>query len=234
MNSNRNIKKITMCFSVLFLVLLICSVVSSQDQEGYASWYGENLNGRLTASGERFDMNDYTAAHKEYEFGTRVRVTNLKNNKSVIVRINDRGPYVGNRIIDLSKAAFLKIAKLDDGDVKVKLEVLGKTEDGVPRVELNDDADLDDSDSPIMDTSQTKVYRIQFGAFLIRNNAINLAKDLLKNNIKVKVYRMNYNNGEFMYKVVTEKVYSNVKKAKWDLETYKKMGYDCFITSFKS
>src|SRR5688500_10020859 len=69
---------------------------------GLASWYGPGFHGRLTANGERYDMHALTAAHKTMPFNTRVRVTNQTNGKSVVVRINDRGPYVGKRVIDLS------------------------------------------------------------------------------------------------------------------------------------
>ena len=89
------------------------------EEIGDASWYGPGFHGRKTASGEIYDMNDMTAAHKELPLGTKVKVTNLHNGKSVVVRINDRGPFHGNRIIDLSKAAARKIGSLDKGVVKV-------------------------------------------------------------------------------------------------------------------
>ena len=74
-------------------------------QQGMASWYGPGFHGRLTANGERFDMNELTAAHKTLPFGTRVLVHNPRTGKEVVVRINDRGPYAKNRVIDLSQAA---------------------------------------------------------------------------------------------------------------------------------
>jgi rare lipoprotein A len=74
-------------------------------QSGKASWYGPGFHGRRTASGERFDTNDLTAAHKTLPFGTKVKVTNTKTGQSVVVRINDRGPYAHGRVIDLSKAS---------------------------------------------------------------------------------------------------------------------------------
>lgn len=74
-------------------------------QQGMASWYGPGFHGRLTANGERFDMNELTAAHKTLPFGTRVLVHNPRTGKEVVVRINDRGPYAKNRVIDLSRAA---------------------------------------------------------------------------------------------------------------------------------
>lgn len=88
------------------------------------SWYGGKFHGRLTASGQKFDMNALTAAHKTLRFGTKVKITNVRNKKSVIVTINDRGPYVGSRKFDLSKAAFHKIAKAGQGVITVTYEIL--------------------------------------------------------------------------------------------------------------
>ncbi len=95
-----------------------------RSQTGMASWYGKKFNGRPTASGEIFDMYKLTAAHKKLPFGTRVRVTNLKNGKSVVVKVNDRGPFVRGRIIDLSYAAAKKIKMINDGVVKVRVEIV--------------------------------------------------------------------------------------------------------------
>jgi len=91
---------------------------------GKASYYGSKFQGKPTASGEAFDMNKHTAAHKTLPFGTKVRVTNQNNGKFVVVRINDRGPFTKGRIIDLSLAAAKKINMIKQGVVKVKLEVL--------------------------------------------------------------------------------------------------------------
>lgn len=91
---------------------------------GVASWYGPGFHGRTTANGERYNMNDMTAAHKTLKFGTKVRVTNKTNGKSVVVRINDRGPYVGSRIIDLSKSAAQAIDMIGPGTAGVTVEVL--------------------------------------------------------------------------------------------------------------
>ncbi len=94
-------------------------------QVGYASWYGPKFHGRKTASGEIYDMHALTAAHKSLPFGTLVRVVNLENGKSVVVRINDRGPYVKGRIIDLSYAAAKRIGLDKTGVAKVRLEIIG-------------------------------------------------------------------------------------------------------------
>jgi rare lipoprotein A len=93
----------------------------SNTSRGYASWYGEP---QMTASGERFDPHALTAAHRSLPLGTRVRVTNQRNGRSVVVRINDRGPFRHDRIIDLSTAAAKLLDMIDAGVVPVTLEVL--------------------------------------------------------------------------------------------------------------
>jgi rare lipoprotein A len=95
-------------------------------QSGVASWYGGYFHGRTTANGEKYNMDAYTAAHKTLPFGTRVRVTNTRNGDYVDVRINDRGPFVGGRIIDLSRAAAGDIGMKDSGVAPVKVAILGK------------------------------------------------------------------------------------------------------------
>ena len=96
----------------------------SSVQDGMASWYGGKHHGGPTASGERFDKNAMTAAHRTLPMGTRVRVTNKHNGRVVEVRINDRGPYGKGRIIDLSEAAARRLDMIDAGVVPVRLEVV--------------------------------------------------------------------------------------------------------------
>jgi rare lipoprotein A len=96
-------------------------------KEAHASYYADKFNGRKTSSGKRFDNNKYTAAHKKLPFGTKVKVTNEANGKSVIVEVIDRGPFVRSREIDLSKRAFMEIAKNKSaGIMLVTIEVLQK------------------------------------------------------------------------------------------------------------
>ncbi len=96
----------------------------SQSETGLASWYGPGLQANTTAGGEVFDMNELTAAHRTLPFDTRVRVTNLRNKKTVIVRINDRGPFIKKRIIDVSMEAARQLEIIDSGVAKVSVEVL--------------------------------------------------------------------------------------------------------------
>jgi rare lipoprotein A len=113
---------------VALLSLLIPALSAASEAEsvqtGYASWYGGHFQGRQTANGEIFDTNELTAAHRTLPFDSIVRVTNVKNERSVVVRINDRGPFVDDRIIDLSRAAADAIGLTAAGVGLVRVEVL--------------------------------------------------------------------------------------------------------------
>ena len=91
---------------------------------GIVSWYSDKFHGQKTSSGELYNKNNYTAAHRSLPYGTKVKVTNVKNGKSVIVKINDRGPHTKSRMLDLSKAAFNEIGSVDSGILKVEMEVV--------------------------------------------------------------------------------------------------------------
>jgi rare lipoprotein A len=109
-------------WAVVLLTLLGCREPVNVE-EGLASYYADSFHGRKTASGDTYSKRAYTAAHRTLAFDTRVRVTNLDNDKSVWVRINDRGPHVEGRIIDLSGAAARKLGITETGTAKVRLEV---------------------------------------------------------------------------------------------------------------
>lgn len=98
--------------------------VEGFSQTGRASWYGPGFHGKRTSSGERFDMNEMTAAHPTLPIPSYARVTNLKNGRSVVVRINDRGPFHGNRVVDLSRAAAKQLGFLANGTANVRVEAL--------------------------------------------------------------------------------------------------------------
>lgn len=91
---------------------------------GKASYYGDKFHGKKTASGETYDMYDMTAAHKTLPFGTKVKITNANNGKSIVVEVNDRGPFVKSRQFDLSKAAFSEIGNIDKGILPIDYEVV--------------------------------------------------------------------------------------------------------------
>ncbi|MBP7738001.1 MAG: septal ring lytic transglycosylase RlpA family protein [Spirochaetes bacterium] len=140
-------------------------------QVGKASWYGREFNGRKTASGERFDMNGLTAAHKTLPFGTMVKVKNFENGKIITVRVNDRGPYRGNRIIDLSYGAAKKIGMIKGGETQVGLQIVNKG--GGEEIERENDGDIEavSDDTSHEDSSPSGGYAIQAGAFYSKRNA---------------------------------------------------------------
>jgi rare lipoprotein A len=132
-------------------------------QIGLASWYGPGFHGKKTASGEIFNMYELTAAHRTFPIGSYVMVTNLENGKSVLVRINDRGPFIKGRIIDLSYAAAKLIDLIGPGVVPVRVELLSYNR--VP-------------DKREVDITRGQVIAIQIGAFIKKENAINLKRVL--------------------------------------------------------
>ena len=110
-----------LCACAFLLPVIVHISAPAEAQSGIASYY---KSGRLTANGERFNPNGYTAAHRSLKFGTRVRVTNLRNGRSVIVRINDRGPFVGGRIIDLAYGAAKAVGLHNSGVARVQVAIL--------------------------------------------------------------------------------------------------------------
>ena len=111
------------CFITLSLFFSEANY-AQHTETGLASFYSDNLQGRMTANGEVYDKMKLTAAHRSLAFKTKIKVTNLENKKSVVVIINDRGPFVEGRIVDLSRAAAEKLDFVDKGVVKVKVEVI--------------------------------------------------------------------------------------------------------------
>jgi len=120
-----------LCLLIFFTLVECSSIPEKRDsnwigytESGKASYYAMKFQSKKTASGELYDRDKKTAAHKKLPFGTKLRVTNIKNSKSVVVKINDRGPFVKGRIVDLSSSAFSRIANLDAGVIEVKIEVI--------------------------------------------------------------------------------------------------------------
>lgn len=156
-----------------------------------ASYYADKYHGRKTSNGETFNMYDMTAAHKTLPFNTKVKVTNLSNGKSVIVRINDRGPFVKGREIDLSKGAAVKIGMIKSGTAKVSLEIIGGD------VTQNQDASQEQkaavvktgSKSQNFDASGYDRWNIQLGAFSSKKNASIFAADAQAAGVKNLAYQ---------------------------------------------
>ncbi len=182
---------------------------------GVASWYGNPYNGRPTASGEIYNMYAMTAAHRTLPFGTMVRVHDLDNGRTVVVRINDRGPFVGGRIIDLSYAAAETMGMVGPGTAHVELEILnpavvyGPTavpgvysvqvgaftnEDNAERVKAN----IEPHFGPVLiqvynSPERGIVYRVRVGQLTSQGTASDLAADLKQANLATETYVVRLN-----------------------------------------
>ncbi len=146
-------------FAIVFSALMLSSLGLCAQvgfvQKGEASYYASQFHGRPTASGERYNKNMLTASHKKLPFGTKVKVTNLANSKSVVVRINDRGPYVPRRIIDVSLAAATELDMLRAGIAPVKIEVIEEgdgstTPQGLPESTVREDRGDDNRNEVVL------------------------------------------------------------------------------------
>jgi rare lipoprotein A len=116
---------------------LFTTVNAQESKEGYASFYHDKFNGRRTASGEKFNNNSYTCAHRTLPFGTKVEITNLKNGKFVVATVNDRGPYNYSRLIDVSKRVAKELDFHGNGTARVSIKVISSSEQ-VPYVVVNE------------------------------------------------------------------------------------------------
>jgi rare lipoprotein A len=146
-------------------------------ETGTASWYGEDFHGRPTASGEKYDMYGCTAAHKTIPLGSRVRVTNLSNGREIVVPVNDRGPFVGDRIIDMSYGAAQKLDMVEVGLAKVRIEVL-----------------------ELPSNYAGGRYTLQLGAFSDRDNARRLAMQIEARGYRPNIEEANV-RGSTVYRV---------------------------------
>ena len=186
-------------------------------QRGIASWYGEDFHGKKTSSGEAYDMYALTAAHKTLPLGTYVRVRNLENNRQVDLRINDRGPFVRNRIIDLSYAAAKAINIVAVGTARVEVIALATpavTDGGTPRYEAVD--------------LYAGNFTFQVGAFVNRANAVRLTAKLGQKykNAHIKVF----DRGDKIFYRVRVGSFSTLEQAAAQEEILVRDGYeDVFV-----
>ena len=161
-------------YTVLGKTYFVLPSEEGYSERGIASWYGEKFHGHKTSNGEVFDMYHVSAAHKSLPIPSFLRVTNLDNNRSIVVRVNDRGPFHGNRVIDLSYAAALKLGYAETGTARVQLESIvteNSPIDSVQRKSLSLKVGSPSS------TSTTSQY-LQVAAFSSRINARELSKKL--------------------------------------------------------
>lgn len=156
-------------------------------ESGLASWYGPNFNGRPTATGETFDMHQMTAAHKSLPLPTMARVTNLANRRSIVVRVNDRGPFVDDRIIDLSYAAAVELDMIGPGTAPVEVVALNATA-----------ATAEATPTTLPDE---EIVYIQVGAFAELQNALNLVTQLEQSGFSSVTTQEIILNGDTLYRV---------------------------------
>ncbi len=182
-------------------------------QAGIASWYGKDFHGKSTSSGERYDMNAMTAAHKTLPLGVYVRVHNRDNGRETIVRVNDRGPFVKGRIIDLSYAAAKKLGVDIVGTAPVRIEALGYRLEGAGgEGEYQEPATYDSGN-----------YTVQVGSFKEQANAERLSGEM-KNRFGFSDVRLTNVNGEFFYRVYAGK-YGSLKAAEEAEKDFTENGY---------
>jgi len=193
-------------------------------QRGKASWYGKKFHGRPTASGEIYDMYKRSAAHKILPLGTFVNIVNLENGRSAVVRINDRGPFVKGRIVDLSYASAKDLGIVKKGTADVRLVALGKEVDRI---------DSPQGVKPVVEVKEIRrgEFSIQVGAFSSRENALRLADRLkvLFDYVDVNIYQDMERGDLYRVRVSKSKSLKEAQKAERRLE---EMGFEgAFIVS---
>jgi rare lipoprotein A len=220
-------------FVIAALCLIVC-FASAQVQTGKASFYADKFEGSPTASGEKYRHSKMTAAHKSLPFGTKVRVTNLGNNKVIEVIVNDRGPYVEGRIIDLSRSAAKELDFINAGLADVKVEVLdaGDGKGGGQIVPI-DRVVVDEKEYYDFEVTrfEPKGFGVQIGTYQELVNLMRLADNLKasykkKVNVQVKVV-----NGVKYYSLVVGQ-FSTRKKATVFATEVKKKFPDAFVVAF--
>ena len=242
-------------FSLFAYFFSNISDVNAQNTTGMASYYADQFNGRKTASGEIFDNNKMTAAHRTLRFGTMIKVTNLSNNKSVLVRVNDRGPYAHNRLIDLSRNAASQIGMVLSGTARVRVEVIenGKTIETpikpkekdkpekpnvlVPKDTLKDKiANQSEDDNYLTGNSysswgtkkEPRGYGVQVGSYGDVGNARDLCKALAKEKFEDTYIQVGWSDGKKVFRVLVGE-YFDKAEADAFAEKLKKASHDGYV-----
>jgi rare lipoprotein A len=190
------------------------------EQEGIASSYGREFHGRTTSNGEQFDMHAMTAAHKTLPLGVYVRVKHKRSGKEVVVRINDRGPFVGDRVIDLSESAAARLGMLQEGLAPVMVTALGYRADG-----------QDGSPGYRQPASyDAGTFSLQVAAFTIRANAYRYAEELKKRFETADVQEAQL-QGKTYYRVRLGR-FTSLRSAQEGQARYERTGFaGCFIVA---
>jgi len=230
LSKHENMRK----FFILSLLVASAGTLCAQVQTGKASYYADKFEGRPTASGEKYKHSKLTAAHKTLPFGTKVKVTNLSNNQSVEVVINDRGPYVEGRVIDLSKSAAEKLGFVNLGLADVQIEVLdagkGKTSDPARTIDHVTVEEKEFYDFEIERLNPTG-FGVQIGTYQELVNLMRLAENL-KGSYKKKVaVQVKLINGVKYYTLIVGQFPTRPKAESFREELRKKFP-DAFIVEY--
>ena len=246
----------------LFVFLFLSNQIFSQtlyETEGFASYYSEDFHGKLTSSGEVYDMNKLTCAHPYLPFNTWLKVTNLANQKSVIVRVNDRGPFAKNRLIDLSYAAARQLGMLGPGTIYVKIEIvsppltqpevnIGKVPNETPVAQLDEsevylrfrtkpyepEKSKSISEFGLYNSNYEKVeissgYLIQLSSFSTQKNA-QVFLDQIDEVDKNELFI--YHPSPDIYRVVVG-IFNNMREAQLKKSEIEKHYPGCFVITYK-
>ncbi len=182
------------------------------DEVGLASWYGEDFHGKKTANGQTYDMYGLSAAHKTLPLGTRVRVTHLGNNRSVVLVVNDRGPFVSGRILDLSYGAAKRLGTVESGVARVRISAIGS------------------APAQTVTASAVKRYHVRVGAFANRANAERTHRRLLAQGYKEAVITTENRDGLTLH-IVQAGSFTSRDKAEAVQEQLKSAFPTCYIIS---
>jgi rare lipoprotein A len=221
------------------LLLTVCCLVSltltfAQTQSGKASFYADKFEGAPTASGEKYRHSKLTAAHKTLPFGTKVRITNQANNKTVDVVINDRGPWVDNRIIDLSRSAAEKLGFVNQGLADVQIEVIdagdGKTSDPIKTVNHVSVEEKEFYDFKI-ERLAPKGFGVQIGTYQELVNLMRLSENLKSSYKKQVTVQVKVVNGVKYYGLILGQ-FGSRPKAEQFREQLRKKFPDAFIIEY--
>ena len=218
------------------MLLMLAHMAAAQIQEGKASYYADRFEGGLTANGEKYKHNKMTAAHKTLPFGTIVKVTNIKNSKSVEVRINDRGPFVEGRIIDLSKSAAEELDFVNDGLAEVKIEIIdaGDGRGGGVSVPVGHVA-VDEKEFYEFNVDRIKPggFGIQIGSFRELANLVRLADNLKASYKKDVTVQVKVLNGVKVYNIIVGSFNTREKAQHFKMNVQKRYP-DAFVVDFST
>jgi len=222
---------------IVLLSVLVLSALAAlgQNQTGKASFYADRFEGRLTANGEKYKHNKLTAAHKSLPFGTKVKVTNLTNSQTVEVVINDRGPYVEGRVIDLSKSAAEILGFVNQGLTEVQIDVIdageGKTSDPV-RIITNISVDENEFYDFQIERLTPNGYGVQIGTYQELVNLMRLSENLKSSYQKKVTVQVKVVSGVKYYGIILGQFPTRIKAEGFREELRKKFP-DAFIVEYK-